>query len=1178
MIKDTTPNVMRHLFSISKSILLYAVLFVFNISSVYAQPANDQCSGAIALSIANNEQSIVWTSGTTKGTIDASFVTGPATCSLNSYRDDVWYKLTIPLSTTHKIITIRIDDQVQEGMNGVGLAVYLSNSCQASNEALLCTPKFNEGQTTQFRINMQCFTPGQEILIRVWSSDGTELNWQLGEGNFKIAAFYEDGLTSGKILWGANGEGSFNGGLNGWTTTSNSCLNYPLWVWSKDSMCTKGAFSSGGGKINSSSICNGAACFDSDFYDNGGLMNNIGFGPCPAPQSGTLESPTIDLSSFPLVNGVNLVFSQALRQYQSSFFVEYSIDNGNNWSTIQINTPEEDNYLYGLSGPFVNNTRNIFLPGAAGSSQLKVRFRLEADYYYWIIDDVFITEREAYNIKLDNSFAIAPNKIWQRDQLYGFGGLAEVANIGAKTAKNVNLKLEITDPDNSVVWIGNKNFGAILADTAIDILLDNDFIHPNVNVGNYTANYSVKQDSIDFDNADNNKSFDWEVSSYRMAKENIGANGYGLRPTTDVNFTWGNIFHIVTPISSNGKADYRCHEVEVGIANPNELAGGSILAWIFKWNNINHDSIAQEDERITIGYNQYDFTSSELPNTLFTLPILDFTTFDEGIDLEPNTDYIVAVQYSAPADQPDLACYVLSDPNINYDYTTLRTKLINPGATEYNHILDIGNTGTFSAATFASGAVPVVRMLLSNGDSISGYASSAKGKVFLDFNCDGIFNGEDKYLENKIVYNTQGDHPETSTNTNGYYYLHLKDFETQTFYTKPFPGYNSNPINYTIVNDTLDKFFTGYDFRFCPDSLFHNVKVNIVALEPPRPGFNHKYRICYENLGTQTENVVITFDFTGGQGDAFTSILDADGGTINGHTISWNIADLALFEEDCKEITLLVNPSTPLDTQLSPHVSISLAPGLYDANTSDNDERLNEKVVGSYDPNDKNVSKEGFTASELEKGVSLDYQIRFQNTGTYPATFIDVYDTLVKTLDIRTFEMISASHPYTLTFPADYVLKWRFDNINLADSTNNEPESHGYIKFRIKTTPNLSMSDVISNSAAIYFDFNTPIITNSIKTSFVTATHSLKAERNLPLEVYPNPVSNVTQVRYNLIEKMNCRLELMDPTGKIVLIKGAERPIGEQAETIDMSDYASGIYFLRIYTEKGMGEAKIVKK
>ncbi|WP_338766396.1 T9SS type A sorting domain-containing protein [Bernardetia sp. ABR2-2B] len=142
------------------------------------------------------------------------------------------------------------------------------------------------------------------------------------------------------------------------------------------------------------------------------------------------------------------------------------------------------------------------------------------------------------------------------------------------------------------------------------------------------------------------------------------------------------------------------------------------------------------------------------------------------------------------------------------------------------------------------------------------------------------------------------------------------------------------------------------------------------------------------------------------------------------------------------------------------------------------------EILDSYDPNDKQVVPFGLTNQNLiEKTTELDYTIRFQNTGTIEAVNIVVLDTLSDFLDIETIRLGMVSHDYKFFIDGDEntrVLRFQFDNINLPDSNSNEPESHGFIKFKIKQKANNAIGTVIKNRAAIYFDFNSPIITNTI--------------------------------------------------------------------------------------------------
>ena len=140
-------------------------------------------------------------------------------------------------------------------------------------------------------------------------------------------------------------------------------------------------------------------------------------------------------------------------------------------------------------------------------------------------------------------------------------------------------------------------------------------------------------------------------------------------------------------------------------------------------------------------------------------------------------------------------------------------------------------------------------------------------------------------------------------------------------------------------------------------------------------------------------------------------------------------------------------------------------------------------VTGSYDPNDKQENYGGaMQLSDAASGNYLTYTIRFQNTGNDTAFNIIVRDTLSGLLDSTSFEMINTSHDYKVSIINGKYITWKFNDIKLLDSTHNEPLSHGYISYRIKPKLPIGIGDVIQNSAAIYFDYNPPVITNTSRT------------------------------------------------------------------------------------------------
>ena len=173
--------------------------------------------------------------------------------------------------------------------------------------------------------------------------------------------------------------------------------------------------------------------------------------------------------------------------------------------------------------------------------------------------------------------------------------------------------------------------------------------------------------------------------------------------------------------------------------------------------------------------------------------------------------------------------------------------------------------------------------------------------------------------------------------------------------------------------------------------------------------------------------------------------------------------------------------------------------------------------VGSYDPNDKRGFPLGFgdRGNEIEPGTRIDYNIRFQNTGTDTAFTVVIRDTLAATLDLATLKLEGASHPYRATLDSQRVLSFIFENILLPDSSVNLAGSQGVVRFSIDHVPELVSGDAILNEAAIYFDFNDPIITNVSRHVITKDGLSVSAgdvANSVPLGVYPNPATDELRV------------------------------------------------------------------
>jgi hypothetical protein len=237
-----------------------------------------------------------------------------------------------------------------------------------------------------------------------------------------------------------------------------------------------------------------------------------------------------------------------------------------------------------------------------------------------------------------------------------------------------------------------------------------------------------------------------------------------------------------------------------------------------------------------------------------------------------------------------------------------------------------------------------------------------------------------------------------------------------------------------------------------------------------------------------------------------------------------------------------------------------------DETPNDNIATLNQIVVNSYDPNDK-TCLEGTTITPSMVGEYIHYLIRFENNGTANAQNIVVKDIIdTNKFEINTLIPIKGSHNFETRVSNTNKVEFIFQNINLPfDDANND----GYISFKIKTKPNLVVGNTFSNLANIYFDYNFPIVTNNYTT---TVQNTLGLQENdfiNNISVYPNPVKNILNFK---TEHNISKVEVYDITGRIL----SSNSVSENK--IDLSNLKTGNYILKLYTEKGIMNTKIIKE
>ena len=136
-----------------------------------------------------------------------------------------------------------------------------------------------------------------------------------------------------------------------------------------------------------------------------------------------------------------------------------------------------------------------------------------------------------------------------------------------------------------------------------------------------------------------------------------------------------------------------------------------------------------------------------------------------------------------------------------------------------------------------------------------------------------------------------------------------------------------------------------------------------------------------------------------------------------------------------------------------------------------------------------------------------------------------------------------------------------------------ENKGNIYIKYGLDTNPGTSTCrDTIAtnrNWLVLDEDGDIPIVNTTYECPYFTIGIEDIMVNNVKVEIYPNPASNNLNIE---CEERISSLELYDALGRMLISK--ENVLDNTS--IDVSNLNSGIYILKIRTEKGSGEYKII--
>ncbi len=295
--------------------------------------------------------------------------------------------------------------------------------------------------------------------------------------------------VSQTYIWGGPGDknSEFDGGLNDWTTYGEP--ENALWEWKENGAADKGNYFGNRGPIQSPSVANGAATFDSDYYG----YNKI----APTPHTGYLESPAFSCVGH---ESVWVQFNQYFRNFASITSLEVSVDGGENWESVGNVNPD-----YSYNDETSDDDVKLIDITNFAKNQPDVRFRFvfapnpqdNRCFYFWVIDDVYVIDSPKADPQITGTWF--PPQFFNTPQAFiaadSFYFIMEVQNKGGSESKDILGKVTLVNTSTSTTYhTDSVKFDIATGET--DTIEFSSFMpSTDMDTGHYAAVYDIFVDS-----------------------------------------------------------------------------------------------------------------------------------------------------------------------------------------------------------------------------------------------------------------------------------------------------------------------------------------------------------------------------------------------------------------------------------------------------------------------------------------------------------------------------------------------------------------------------------------------------------------------------------------------------------------------------------------------------------
>jgi uncharacterized repeat protein (TIGR01451 family) len=441
-------------------------------------------------------------------------------------------------------------------------------------------------------------------------------------------------------------------------------------------------------------------------------------------------------------------------------------------------------------------------------------------------------------------------------------------------------------------------------------------------------------------------------------------------------------------------------------------------------------------------------------------------------------------------------------------------------------------------------------------EDIDSFDLDIEGHVYFDMNENGM-RDFDEVGASLVPMRSSPDGLFIYTLDNGFYYSSVFGLDDGVYEIYPetndYWRITSDSLVYTINVDDDYEQRDSLDFGIYPDTLIYELTSDIIG-GFPRCNDTINYWLRFQNTGTTIASGIVHLEL-----DDSLSYVSADilPDSIVDQNLYWSFEDL--FYEEIGLINVSVaTPDGVADTVSSTYrLTIDSA----DVEMYAASEVFEQIITCAYDPNDKTPIPlgEGEFGNIDPDTESIEYLIRFQNTGTDTAFTVVIKDQLDENLDWYSLTPLSYSHDMQIELDMDGEVSFIFEDIMLPDSNVNFLGSQGFVKYSIDLKPDLPIGTSIFNTANIYFDLNPAIVTNTtINTLFMENSGIDELGNKEQLLVYPNPFTEKTTVYFEKDLKYKS-IQIVDMLGNKVYFN--DQLNGNKLE-IDAAHFEKGMYVL----------------